>query len=295
MSITSEILLAYLNDILSGKSDAELDIEHIEEDYVQFGKALTYFANCYIQNNIFANALAKGDLSIQPPPQKNKLAAPLKSLQVSLKHLIRQIKQVAKGDYKLRTDFMGEFSEAFNTMVEQLTARHQKFENEIKESKKNAYHDPMTNVFNRFYGMLNLHELIEKKIAFSLVFVDMDNLKFVNDKYGHSEGDKYITNVAEHLCSFSQEAMVCRIGGDEFMLLIPNMNGDKAHERMNEIQSSIKNDEYLETKSYTYSISYGIAAVYENNELPASSILNIADVRMYESKRAKKKYGKDVT
>ena len=138
MSVTSEILFAYLREIFYATPDATLATDKLEDDYVMFAKGLMYFAQCFSQYNEFAKALARGDLGFQAPPPENELAAPLKSLHASLKHLAWQSQQVAKGDYKQRVDFMGEFSDGFNTMVEQLADRQQKLEDEIRISRKRA-------------------------------------------------------------------------------------------------------------------------------------------------------------
>lgn len=406
MSNTSEMLFAYLRDVIYATPKAELDIDNLEDDYAMLGKGLVYFAQCFTQYNAFAEALSRGDLRVAPPPPENELAAPLKSLQASLRHLTWQTQQVAKGDYKQQVDFMGEFSDAFNTMVTQLADRQQKLEDEIKislrraeslkqnnqflsnvmqqipqqlfvisrqereillmndmakiemerdpgffaailaalpgdvgnsgsydceipygndnteryfsvnshgiewkrvnavaliikdvsaekkqlkELEVHAYRDAMTLLYNRFYGMLKLNEWVADKRRFSLIFVDMDNLKYVNDMYGHEEGDRYITNIAENLLKFSDSSTVCRVGGDEFMLLVPDMSADQAGERMNEIQNVIQNDDYLQGKGFYYSISYGVVSVDESNELPPSAILSIGDERMYEHKRARKR------
>lgn len=385
---------------------ATLDIDKLDEEYVQLGKGLMYFAQCFAQYNELANALAKGDLSVPLPPPENELAAPLKSLQASLKHLTWQSQQVAKGNYKQSVDFMGEFSDAFNTMIRQLSERQQKLEdeievslkktkalersnqllgnitqyipqqilvtdvdtheilfmnnmakceiqrdpeyfeklmealvehrspggeytaevqfayeneerylsvnsysiewnqssaealvikdissekNQIKELETQAYRDSMTNLYNRLYGMRVLDEWLSEKKSFSLIFADLDRLKYINDKFGHSEGDEYINNAAKHLKNFSEKAIVCRIGGDEFMLLAPDISYDKAHDRMNELCDMIQNDENVKYKEYQYSISFGIVVVEEDNVLPAGLILSMADEKMYEHKRSRKK------
>jgi diguanylate cyclase (GGDEF)-like protein len=117
----------------------------------------------------------------------------------------------------------------------------------------------------------------------------MDNLKYINDKHGHSEGDEYIINVAKSLQKFSNDAVVCRLGGDEFMLLVQDIKHDEAHIRMNDICTMIQNDEYLKGKEYFYSVSFGVIYVDENNTLTESEILSIADERMYEHKKARKR------
>ena len=406
MSVTSDLLFAYLREIFYATPDAKLDIEKLDEDYVMLARGLMYFALCFSQYNDFAKALAKGDLSVPLPPSDNELASPLKSLHASLKHLTWQSQQVAKGDYKQRVDFLGEFADGFNTMVKQLDERQRKLEDEInvnrdranaleqsnlllsnltqnssrqifvvntmtsdvlfindaakheiesdreyvrrlldglpdnekmkdshtfeiqlcrdgqerylaintyqiewsntnaialvvndiskdkkqlKELEDQAYRDSMTSVFNRLYGMFSLNELLDMNTAFALIFIDMDNLKCVNDVYGHRTGDEYILRVARHLQNFSRDTIVCRLGGDEFMLLVPNTDEATAASRMAEICFAIEHDEYLQDKDYGYSISFGIVAVDKNNQMPASDILSLADEKMYENKRSRKK------
>ena len=403
MSITSDLLFAYLREIFYITPNAKLDIEKIDEDYVTLARGLMYFALCFSQYNEFAKALAKGDLSVPLPPPENELAAPLKSLHASLKHLTWQSQQVAKGDYKQRVDFMGEFSAGFNMMVEQLDDRQRKLEDEVRVSRKRAnaleqsnlllsnltqytprqifvvdtetgkvifnndaagreiesdreyvgklldslpdhnllsggyfvdiqlgeerylsinayliewsktnaialvvndisedkkqlkeledyaYRDSMTCAFNRFYGMFTLNEMLNKKTAFALIFVDLDNLKCINDVHGHGDGDEYLIRVCKHLHGCSPDMTVCRLGGDEFMLLAPNMDETEAASRMAEVSHAIEQDEYLRDKDYVYSISIGVVAVDEQNQMLSSEILSLADERMYEQKRARKK------
>jgi len=406
MSITSDLLFEYLRSMFYASRSAELDLEILEEDYVLFGKGLIYFRHCVNEYLEFANALMRGDLSVSPPPPENELAAPLKSIQANLKHLTWQSQQVAKGDYKQRVDYMGEFADAFNTMVEQLADRQKKLENEIRVSRKHAeameqsnlllsnltqyipeqifvisteknrvllsndtakleikndpnyidrvmkllsenemlrssyfsdiiltqgdeerflsvntyriewhginafalvikdvsdekrqlmeledfaYHDPLTHTYNRFFGMLTLNEWLESRKRFTLVFVDLDNLKHVNDRFGHNEGDEYLKIVSGYLQLCSPNAMLSRLGGDEYMLLVPDSSYEEVRARMEDIQLEIQNDEYQKDKDLYYSISVGIVHVDENNVLPSSDILSIADERMYEQKRSRKK------
>ena len=412
MSGTPEILFEYLRSVFYGAPQAELDIEKLDKDYVKFAKGLVYFVQCFVQYNELANALARGNLSLPLPPPENELAAPLKSLHASLKHLTWQSQQVAKGDYKQRVDFMGEFADAFNMMIEQLAERQKKLENEIELSRKHAkyleqstrllssitqyipqqlfvidtdnnelllindmanielekdadyfkklmellpdykdksgsqnveifynhgdrerylsvssyfigwnkinaeafvindvsieknklknfeshaYCDSMTKLYNRFYGMLTLNDWLNEKRRFALVFIDLDNLKYINDNYGHHDGDRYIIHAATYLKSFFPDALVCRIGGDEFMLLIPEVSYDGVYNRMNDIQNAIQKDEFLQDKDYYYSLSFGIVAVEEDSELASSIVLQTADERMYEHKRARKKNRQEYT
>ena len=161
---------------------------------------------------------------------------------------------------------------------------------QIQELETHAYRDAMTHLYNRFYGMLTLNQWLDEKRTFALIFADLDNLKFINDRFGHPEGDKYIANAAKHLRPFSPDAVVCRLGGDEFMLLAPGIGHDDALARMNEICRDLQNDPYLTGREYFYRVSFGIVAVGEANSLSASDILSLADEKMYEHKRMRKKH-----
>jgi len=161
--------------------------------------------------------------------------------------------------------------------------------NEIMELETHAYYDSLTNLYNRAYGMKTLEEWIENKKRFVLVFADLDRLKYVNDEFGHNEGDMYIINAAKHLLSFPEDSVVCRLGGDEYMALIPDVGSKEIEETSAAIYNNLSNDEYLADKEYSYSISFGFVEVDVDNTLHSSVILNKADERMYDSKKARKK------
>jgi len=133
MKSVYEQLFNYLRDVMYDPANAVLDITKLPEDCRDFGSGLKYFAECVVESQKLAQALSKGDLSSKLPTRENEIASPLKSLHASLKHLTWQAQQIAQGDYAQRVTFMGEFSDAFNTMIEQLAERQK---NETKEKAK---------------------------------------------------------------------------------------------------------------------------------------------------------------
>jgi len=133
LSQVADILFEYLKNVIYDPASANLDIEALPEDFRTFAKGLRYFADCVIEANTLAKSLAKGELAEKTPPPGNEIASPLKSLHASLKHLNWQTQQIAKGDYQQRVRFMGELSETFNHMIQQLDERQK---NEIKERSK---------------------------------------------------------------------------------------------------------------------------------------------------------------
>jgi len=160
---------------------------------------------------------------------------------------------------------------------------------ELEELEEHAYHDGLTGLYNRAYGMKTLHDWVESKRQFVLLFADLDSLKYINDAFGHNEGDAYILNAAKHLQALSKDAVVCRLGGDEFMAIMPDVGHDEIEKSAAETYNNLATDEYQADKEYSYSMSYGFVTIGAGNTLGVSEILSIADERMYENKRARKK------
>jgi len=282
MKAGEEIIIGFLRDVIYRPETATLNIEELPLEFRDIGTVLQLFSELVIETSALAKSLSKGDLDVELPPRNNEIAAPLKALHSSLKHLTWQTQQIALGDYNQRVEFMGEFADAFNTMVAQLAQREKKLIGF-------AYIDTITGLYNRNYGMNTLDMWLHERKQFALIFCDLDSLKYINDKYGHGEGDLYISNTAKHLLNYSSECFVCRVGGDEFMLLAENHHYHDAYMRMRELSEQIEHDPYLNGKNYTYSLSYGICVVEKDNALTSNEILSIADERMYEHKRLRKK------
>jgi len=124
----ADILLNYLRDVIYGSSNAArdsavLNINELPEDFRDLGRGIKFFAECVTDTMTLAKDMSKGVLNSELPPRDNEIAAPLKSLHASLKHLTWQTQQITHGDYNQRVNFMGEFSASFNKMIEQLAER----------------------------------------------------------------------------------------------------------------------------------------------------------------------------
>jgi len=132
----AKIIFTYLRDIIYNPSNATLDIDSLPESFSDVGKGLKYLNSIIIETRTFAKELSAGNLHCPLPSFNNEIAAPLKSLHASLRHLTWQAQQVAKGDYEKRVSFMGDFSIAFNNMIEQLKQRQQ-INSEEKTSLEN--------------------------------------------------------------------------------------------------------------------------------------------------------------
>lgn len=153
---------------------------------------------------------------------------------------------------------------------------------EEAELSDEVYHDELTGLYNRSYAQNVLSDLLDKQKMFSLCFVDMDGLKVVNDKWGHSIGDKYILEISQQLLQLlNDQRHVFRIGGDEFLLILEDQSVIEAESMLNTINQQLTNRQQV----YEMSISYGV--VYSNNLMSKDELIAAADERMYQHKKMK--------
>ena len=147
--------------------------------------------------------------------------------------------------------------------------------------------DALSGLYNRtaFLKMFEALEKNDKAEVLTLVMCDLDNLKMINDTYGHAHGDIAIKTVANaFLSSFSpEECICCRYGGDEILALFTKEINDEY------IEEKINNyiDEYNMNSNnpYKVSASIGICSSHDKN---FESMLSFADELMYKKKMAKK-------
>jgi diguanylate cyclase (GGDEF)-like protein len=165
---------------------------------------------------------------------------------------------------------------------------------QIEELEGVAYQDMLTGVYNRHYGMKLLNEQLEQHIPFVICFIDMDRLKYVNDIFGHVEGDRYILQVAKLLRTFSTD--VSRLGGDEFMVMSTDVTQKEAEARLEALRNILVAKDYTSDDgkiSYKCSMSYGVVEVTVDNTLPAVDLLSLADEKMFAYKKAHKAERRD--
>ncbi|MDR2050618.1 MAG: response regulator [Deltaproteobacteria bacterium] len=113
----------YLRGLLRHSESATLNLDDLPDGFRDLGQGLLYFGQCITEAKAFADALSRGDLNFTAPPSANPITGPLKALLASLRHLAWQTREIAQGDYAQRVDFMGDFSDSFNSMVVQLEQR----------------------------------------------------------------------------------------------------------------------------------------------------------------------------
>ena len=370
----------------------------------------------------FVDEVCKGQLETEPPAS-NQLMPSFKQLHSQLRTLVWQTQRLAAGDLNQQVDFMGDFSTAFNTLIQVLRERHslqeelfrseeffktlvrispdgitvidlngiQKFVSEtglkmfgfdesvelegkkyiervtpeyvekaqqkigdLLEGKNNgvneyqavrkdgslfwieanaevlrnpegvpeavmlvyrdisekklmeqqaqeytrlmthqAQTDRMTGLLNRAEGLTVLDRELkyceQKQSSLSVCFIDIDGLKEVNDQYGHAEGDRMIMAMSSTIqASVRNTDHVCRIGGDEFLIIFPDCDLRKADRVMDRMQTSVNNINLEGKYIFSLSFSYGIVVANPETPIPAAQLVKQADEKMYVRKREKK-------
>ena len=151
-----------------------------------------------------------------------------------------------------------------------------------------AYSDSLTGLANRGRFDQLLLQLAKDKVPYTIISMDLDHLKDVNDAFSHAEGDRMLQTFAETLSEvFADAAMVGRIGGDEFMVVLTGEARRRAYTLIKALEGAL--DELNAKEEHiNYSVSVGVAV---SDELPAGrpvrDIYFLADSRMYEMKRGK--------
>ncbi len=159
-----------------------------------------------------------------------------------------------------------------------------------KQLRSIAYKDNLTGCFTRKYALDFFETLIRsKEIDFAVTYIDMDGLKAVNDTYGHGEGDRYIGSIAEAIFTKIRTCdVLARIGGDEFLLILPESDEEGARAVMDRVLTLLEENAQAQDLSYKPNISYGIVFVNKGNAQSVKEIMEMADLRMYDHKKLKK-------
>ena len=401
-----ELLFEYLRSILYDQQIHALDVKELDEPYQKLGKGLAFLQQAVEEMLAYTEDLSRGNLSGAYPSRDNFLCVNLKNLHANLNHLTWQAKQVASGDYSQHVPYLGEFSEAFNTMTAQLKERETQLKEEAQKVQKRAqvieeyndllvemtrrrkewivvvdaqsrdivycnkrkdekridpefcekcrhrlsfrndilnwqdseqykvweagdeeqgyyrittfhiewrgqnayahivvditdekqaanrlnskaYMDPGTGIHNRLFFDEYMESVLEEGREVTLCYLDLDGLKYVNDHYGHNQGDNYIRSFVSLMKSSVRSTDIfARIGGDEFCVVIPEVEKETAEKKFAELLELFVAENKEE---YPVSFSYGVVEIRRiGKRMTLEEIIKTADAQMYECKRRNK-------
>lgn len=401
-----ELLFQYLRSIIYDRSPEKPCLGSLPPELEKLGKGLEYLDSAVSEMKTYAESLSNGELDGFAPSRGNMLCESLKNLQASLTHLTWQAKQVAMGDYSQTVSYLGEFSDAFNTMTRQLREREKALREEMRRERERseivekynklllglirrsredilvtsvdsehilyasdnsltdaqcaelfhiflkkkcngdlahavdsdtdwtweaedsqhrfyrvttslmewhgepayahilfevtkekiaqgkleleAYFDKLTKIGNRYFFHKKADELLSAGVDLVFCYCDLDRLKYVNDTYGHSEGDRYLCRFVETVKRHIRDNDVfVRMGGDEFCIILKKCSLQLAGSKLQRMQ-----EEFSAFSGFEYggSFSYGLVAVpRDHGPIIAEDIIAEADKAMYRQKKQRRK------
>jgi len=225
----------------------------------------------------------------------------IRKLLQPIHELAKTAEVIANGNYDIRAiaktdDEIGNLAKNFNIMVDKLQDHIQNLDKKIQEKteelKSLAITDPLTKLYNRRYFSEISSELFEldkrEGKALSVIMIDIDKFKNINDTYGHQAGDIVIEKLASMISYMKRESdIACRYGGEEFVLLLPKTTKEGAYKFAQRLRTKIEQtvvrvagiEEHI-----TFTISIGVSEVNYSTDTHIETVLKRADDAMYQAK-----------
>ncbi|MGE5467206.1 MAG: diguanylate cyclase domain-containing protein [Ignavibacteria bacterium] len=205
-----------------------------------------------------------------------------------LKNAARQMRRMADGIEPLaplpvaRQDEVGEMAEGFNYLLEKLR------DSEARMAHL-AHHDALTGLPNRLSFLAQMQHgaavARRRENRLALLFLDLDGFKPINDRHGHETGDRLLRQVAVRLGEAVRESdAVARFGGDEFVLLLTDVDRDSAAAVAEKVIARVSAPYLVEGVQLTIGTSIGIA-LFPDDADDVTALIAQADAAMYDAKR----------
>ena len=159
-----------------------------------------------------------------------------------------------------------------------------------KKLEELAYHDPLTGLYNRTYIQQELERLSKengfRNSVFTVLFIDVDNFKFINDTYGHDTGDMVLKEIADRLNTSKLKKLhhSARLGGDEFILVLIDIDKEGSEQLAQDLQSRLSAPFLVHNLEMFLTFSMGIACFPEDSE-NIEEIFQNSDIAMYQAKQ----------
>lgn len=175
-------------------------------------------------------------------------------------------------------------------LEEQVRTRTAELNHLVHKLEEFSYEDPLTGLKNRRH----FDELMQREATradhegrpLSLIMIDLDHFKQVNDQYGHAAGDSVLMSVAELLQDHFRHAdVVCRLGGEEFVALLPGATTERAEARAQALVERVRQLKmrYAEVTLPPITLSCGVAT-YPCHSSEPNALLGLADKALYQAK-----------
>lgn len=168
--------------------------------------------------------------------------------------------------------------------------------NQMNQIKEESGHDELTGLYNRrgFYQKMDMiFQSIDSSTFAAMIMIDADNLKIINDSYGHKMGDHYLNAIATSMKNAVGKTAICgRLGGDEFAIFVYDCRTmDELNDRVQQLKE-VRGQVFEQLQQdFGTCIQFSIGiAIYPTQSKDFHNLLRIADEDMYKEKKSKKKY-----
>ena len=210
-----------------------------------------------------------------------------------LEELTEAAEQVDKGNYNIALDYSG------NDEVGRLTSTFKRLTAHMKENittlNRRAYIDALTSVRNKWAYASFIDDLQtcldadDGNMQFAVGVFDCDDLKVINDKYGHDKGDIYLKTASSLMCRIFKRSPVFRIGGDEFSVIFQNDAFQDRDGLIREFRNAMAEvNASADNPWEQVRVSFGIAEYDAEQDGAILDVVRRADKNMYENKRTRK-------
>ena len=210
-----------------------------------------------------------------------------------LQELTEAADAVDRGNYDFTLSYDGDDEVGRLTSTFKRLVSHVR--DQITDLNKRAYVDTLTSVRNKGAYTAFCEELQdrldseEEQVTFAVGIFDCDNLKKINDKYGHDKGDVYLTTACRVICHVFQHSPIFRIGGDEFLVILQGDDLQNREALTQQFRESMANvSATAENEWNQVHVSMGIAEYDPKLDHNVSEVMRRADEIMYENKRTRK-------
>lgn len=149
-------------------------------------------------------------------------------------------------------------------------------------------HDSLTDLYNRGFFQSQMNYFNQSDVPITVVIADLDELKLINDTYGHQMGDLFISKTAQCLTAYADKDMiVARIGGDEFAVLIPHADVSQVERYIEKVKTTLQQtDGNLPFSPIRMSVGYAHA---KSSYGVMDQLFSKADIKMYQEKNMNKR------
>lgn len=305
-----EYLLSYISPVFDSNGDyacsvgVDFSMDRMHSDNLRFVLRLVivlcvvlvliltldiYFMRKYITTPLKRIANATGRFTYETEEDRYKNVEIMEELNINSGDEIEEVYNVFVSALKESLFYMMNLKKAKKTIQDN--------ESKIKYMSKTMYKDPLTSVGNKS-AYLEMVDMLNNMInagqpRFSVVMADINNLKYINDSYGHEKGDYYINGCCQIICRIFDHSPVYRIGGDEFVVILQDNDYDRRQMLYAKSMIEFHNSYMAHNKEpwERFSASVGLAD-YVNYDREYKDTFRRADENMYKAKlNFKEQYG----